>query len=137
VNRLGNIKRNNPDIEGIDIGPLIDIIFILLIFFMVSTTFVRNFEVGIQRPSAYSAQVSDVRAIRIAIQRDGHVWIDGQTVQTWMVQSRVRELLALNPRRPVLITADRRLEAGQLIEIVDQCRMAGAKDVAVDTNKSS
>ena len=136
MNRLGTLggRRSEQD-EGIDIGPLIDIIFILLIFFMVSTTFVRNFELGLERPSAVSSQAADVRAIRVAIDRRGHLFVNGQPVKSWMVQSRIRELLLRDARRPVLITADRRLQTGRLIEVVDHCRLAGAKNVAVDTNK--
>jgi biopolymer transport protein ExbD len=136
MSRLGSIRRSGArGDDGIDIGPLIDIIFILLIFFMVSTTFVRNFEVGIERPSAVSATRADVRAIRLTVDQGGRVHIDGQAVQPWMVQNRVREMISANPRRTVLITADRRLETGRLVQVVDQCRLGGARDVAVDTDK--
>ncbi|MBU0551438.1 biopolymer transporter ExbD [Myxococcota bacterium] len=130
--KLGEIRRAGARGDEIDIGPLIDIIFILLIFFMVSTTFVRNLEVDIERPSAGSAALADARAIRVAIDQGGSVYLEGQPIQPWMVQSRVRDLLAADRRRPVLITADQRLETGRLIDVVDQCRLAGAKHVAVD-----
>lgn len=134
--KLGSIRRNGLRGDGgIEMGPLIDIIFILLIFFMVSTTFVRNWEVGIERPGASSAERADVRAIRIAIDAGGKVFIEGQPLSPWMVQARVRELVARDARRPVLITADRRLETGRLVDVVDQCRLAGAKSVAVDTER--
>jgi biopolymer transport protein ExbD len=134
--KLGGIRRGGASGDGgIEMGPLIDIIFILLIFFMVSTTFVRNWEIGIERPSAASADRADLRAIRIAIDAGGKVFIDGQPLSPWMVQARVRELVARDARRPVLITADRRLQTGRLVDVVDQCRLAGAKSVAVDTDR--
>ena len=135
MSRLGQIQRDANNTEGIDIGPLIDIIFILLIFFMVSTTFVRNIEVPLERPSAQSSQPSDVQSIRVAIDQGGRVYVDGRATAAWMVQHRIRELLVPNPRRPVLVTADRRSNTGRLIEVVDQCRLAGAKHVAVDTER--
>jgi len=135
MSRLGSIKRRGSSGDALEIAPLIDIIFILLIFFMVSTTFVRSFEVGIERPSASSAQPADVRAIRVTLAKSGAVFIDGQPVQAWMVQSRVRELLAQDPKRPVLVTADQDLRTGKLVQIVDHCRMAGARNVAVDVER--
>lgn len=135
MSRLGKIQRNASGTEGIDMGPLIDIIFILLIFFMVSTTFVRNVEVPLKRPSARSSQPSDIQSIRVAIDRGGRVYVDGRPVAPWMVQFRIRELLVPNPKRPVLITADRRSSTGRLVEVVDQCRLAGAANVAVDTER--
>ncbi|MCB9644661.1 MAG: biopolymer transporter ExbD [Myxococcales bacterium] len=133
--RLGEVRRPSTSQEGIDIGPLIDIVFILLIFFMVSTTFVRNLEVPIERPSAKTAQRADNRSIRVAISREGNVFLDGQPVQPWMIQDRVRQLLQSGPGRPVMISADTRAETGRLIEVVDQCRLAGAKHVAVEAEK--
>ncbi len=134
--RLGEIRRPSASQEGIDIGPLIDIVFILLIFFMVSTTFSRNLEVPLERPSAKSAQQADTRSIRIAITREGNLFLEGSPVQPWMLQDRVRQLLQSGPGRPVLISADRRAESGLLVESVDQCRLAGAKHVAVETEKA-
>ena len=131
--RLGEIRKASKVEEGIDIGPLIDIVFILLIFFMVSTSFVRHLEIPLERPSARSAQRSAQQAIRLTITRQGNLFLEGQPLQAWMVQDRVRQLLQAQPRRPVMITADRRAEAGILVEVVDQCRLAGAKHTAVET----
>ena len=129
---LGDIRRRGDRDEGIDIAPLIDMVFILLIFFMVTTTFVRDVEVEIERPSAKSAQTADVRAIRVSLTRGGQVMVEGQQVNPWMVQDRVRTIALQHPERPVLITADEEAPTGKLIDVVDQCRLAGAKNVGVD-----
>lgn len=134
--KLGELRPSSATEEGIDIGPLIDIIFILLIFFMVSTTFVRQLEVPLERPSAKTAARSDNRSIRVAISSAGSIFLNGQPVQPWMLQDRVRQLLQSQGKRPVLISADARSETGRLIEVVDQCRLAGAKHVAVEAQKS-
>lgn len=134
--KLGDIRPSSATEEGIDIGPLIDIIFILLIFFMVSTTFVRQLEVPLERPSAKTATRADNRSIRVAISTNGSIFLDGKPVQPWMLQDRVRQLLQSQGKRPVLISADVRSETGRLIEVVDQCRLAGAQHVAVEAQKS-
>lgn len=135
MNGLGEIKRGGDKGEGIDIAPLIDVVFILLIFFMVSTTFVRNSELEIERPGAAAASPADVRAVRVTLPKSGQVMVEGETVHSWMVQDRVRTIVMQHPERPVLITADEAVETGKLIDIVDQCKLAGALNVGVDVKK--
>jgi len=135
MNGLGEIRRRGDKDEGIDIAPLIDVVFILLIFFMVSTTFVRNLEVEIERPSAASAETADARAIRVSLSRSGQVMVEGQEVNPWMVQDRVHTITLQHPERPVLVTADEAVETGKLVDVVDQCRLAGAKNVGVDVKR--
>ena len=135
MNGLGEIRRRRDRDEGIDIAPLIDVVFILLIFFMVSTTFVRNLELDIERPSAASAETADVRAIRVTLTRGGQVMVEGQEVNSWVVQDRVRSITLQHPERPVLVTADEDAPTGKLVDVVDQCRLAGAKNVGVDVRR--
>lgn len=135
MSRLRRHKRT--DDAGIDISPLIDMVFILLIFFMVTTTFVKDAKVELERPSASSATRASTKALRVTLDNRGEVYVDGRAVRPWMVQSRVREFIAAGGDRPVLIITDRTVRAEQLIQIVDQCRLAGAKDVAVATEKEA
>ncbi len=124
-------KKRSGDI---DISPLIDVVFILLIFFMVSTTFVKDAQVDIERPSARSGTKASTKAMRIHLDREGQVYVDDTPVKPWMVQSRVRDHLRDGVDGTVLVIADRRVQAEKLIEVVDQCRLAGAADVGVVTD---
>lgn len=121
----------------IDIAPLIDMVFILLIFFMVSTTFVKDMKVDIQRPGAASASAASTKSLRVQIDQNGDVFVDGNPVRVWMVQSRVREFLESSGSQSVLVVTDRRVAAERLVEVVDQCRLAGASDVGVATEKEA
>jgi len=121
----------------IDIAPLIDMVFILLIFFMVSTTFVKDMKVDIERPGAASASRASTKSLRVQIDQRGDVFIDGRPVRVWMVQSRVREFLESTGNGSVLVITDRRVRAEKLVEVVDQCRLAGAEDVGVATEKEA
>lgn len=122
---------------SIDLTPLIDMVFILLIFFMVSTTFVKDSKVDIQRPGAASAVAASTKSLRIQIDDRGDVFVDSNPVQVWMVQSRVREFLESTGTQSVLVITDRRVAAERLVEVVDQCRLAGATDVGVATEKEA
>lgn len=120
---------------NIDISPLIDMVFILLIFFMVSTTFVKDMKIDIERPSAASASRASTKSLRINIDSTANVFINGNPVRPWMVQSRVREFLESADQKSVLVVTDRRVPADKLVEVVDQCRLGGATEVGVATEK--
>ena len=130
------LRKRTTD-SGIDISPLIDMVFILLIFFMVTTTFVKDFQVELERPSAASATKASTKSIRVTIDRTGGVFVDGEPVRPWMLQSRIRQLLAYNPEGQILVIADRQLRSEQLIEVVDQVRLAGAQEVGVATDREA
>jgi biopolymer transport protein ExbD len=130
-------RATNEEATNVDLTPMIDMVFILLIFFMVSTTFVKDMKIDIERPGAASAQSASSKALRVNIDSSQNVYIDGKPVRVWMVQSRVRELLDSAGTKSVLVIVDRRVPAEKLVEIVDQCRLAGAADVGVATEKEA
>ncbi len=126
--------RERTDTEQrVDISPLIDMVFILLIFFMVSTTFVKDMKLDLERPSASSATTASTKAIRLYIDNAGDTYLDGQPIQVWVIQSRLRELLSGAGEQSVLVVTDGRVPAERLVEVVDQARRAGAQDVGVAT----
>jgi biopolymer transport protein ExbD len=121
----------------VEIAPLIDMVFILLIFFMVSTTFVKDMKVDIQRPGAATATTASTKSLRVQIDSRGDVYIDGQPTRVWMVQNHVREFLESTGQQSVLVIVDRHVASEKLVEVVDQCRLAGATDVGVATEKEA
>jgi biopolymer transport protein ExbD len=130
-------RRRSENAAGIDISPLIDMVFILLIFFMVSTTFVKDMKIDIERPGASTASAASTKALRVNIDPNANIFIDGNPVRPWMVQSRVREFLESAGSQQVLVVADRRVSVDKLVEVVDQCRLAGATEVGVATEKEA
>ncbi len=123
--------------SDLDISPLIDMVFILLIFFMVTTTFVKDLDLELERPSAQSAERASTKALRVHIDRYGEVYVDNQGVRPWMVQSHVRSALRAKATGEVLVITDRTVRAETLLQVVDQCRLAGAKDVGVATQQEA
>ena len=134
MRRLGQQEQREQDI---DISPLIDVVFILLIFFMVSTTFVKDAQLELERPSAQSAEPADTKSVRISIDRSGDIYLGDTPIRLWMLQGRVREELRNASESNVLVVVDRGIAAERLIDVVDQCRLAGAKNVGVITDKES
>jgi biopolymer transport protein ExbD len=130
------LRKRVKKTQDIDIGPLIDMIFILLIFFVVSTTFNKDMNLELERPDASSAKIASSKAIRIFIDRNGDTYVDEQPVKIWMLQSRVRDLLSVSEQKNVLVVADKMIPAERLIEVVDQCKLGGAVSVGVATEQS-
>lgn len=129
------IRPKKQDVDNVDVSPLIDMVFILLIFFMVTTTFVKDMKLDLNRPSAASATKSDSKVVRVYIDNTGEVYIDNQPVQIWAIQSKLRDLLRTATDKAVLVITDETIPVETLIDVVDECRMSGAKDVAVSTSK--
>lgn len=124
-------KKHEP--EELNISPLIDMVFILLIFFAVSTTFVKDLQLELQRPSAQSSVAASSKSIRVYIDREGGIYIDEQPANAWMLQSLVRDALGVSSSQTVLVIADRLTPTEKLVEVVDQCKLAGAAEVGVAT----
>jgi biopolymer transport protein ExbD len=128
------LRRKKSEKTDLDISPLIDVVFILLIFFMVSTTFIKDTQLDLERPSAASGKKASTAALRVVLDQRGQIFVDDTPVKPWMVQTRVRQHLRESSEGAVLVVADRRVVAEKLIEVVDQCRLAGAADVGVVTD---
>ena len=129
------IRPKKQEVDNVDVSPLIDMVFILLIFFMVTTTFVKDMKLDINRPSAASASKADSKVVRVYIDNTSQVYIDNQPVQLWAIQSKLRDMLRTSSDKSVLVISDDTIPVETLIDVVDECRMSGAKDVAVSTSK--
>lgn len=127
-------KKRNEEM-GVDMSPLIDMVFILLIFFMVSSTFVKDMKLDLTRPGASSAQKASSKVARVYIDKAGDTYIDGQSVKIWAIQGKLRDSLRASTEKAVLIITDESVPVERLVDVIDQCKMAGASDVAVATEK--
>lgn len=127
-------RRESKSSEAtVDLTPMIDMTFILLIFFMVSTTFVKDMKIDINRPGAQSQSVASTKALRLYIDKQGEVYLEGEPVRVWVIQSRVRDLIKGMTQKSVLVVTDESVPSQKLIEVIDQARLAGAEDVGVAT----
>ncbi len=128
-------RRKKEQISDVDMSPLIDMVFILLIFFMVSSTFVKDMKLDLERPGASSASRASSKVIRVYIDNTGETYVDGQPVKTWAIQGKLRDMMRASTEKSVLVVTDDTIAVEKLIDVVDQCRLSGAKDVAVATKK--
>lgn len=116
---------------ALNVTPLIDMVFILLVFFAVNASFVKEAGVDVDRPDARTATVQQAANIMIAVTRTGEVWIDRQRVDPRSVRGHVERLRAENPEGSVVILADQESYTGLVVQVLDQARLAGVENVAV------
>lgn len=115
----------------INMTPMIDIVFILLIFFLVTTSFVKETGVDVNRPSAQTSERQERGNILIAITVNGEIWIENHLVDIRAVRANVERMLADNPEAAAIVTADKESTTGLLVEVVDQARLAGISNVSI------
>ncbi|WP_043769036.1 ExbD/TolR family protein [Algiphilus aromaticivorans] len=115
----------------VNMTPMLDIVFIMLIFFIVTTSFVKETGIEVIRPSADTAEQQEKANILIGIRENGEIWIDRRQVEVQAVRASVERMLAENPEAGVVVVADRAADTGTLIEAMDQARLAGASNISI------
>ncbi len=115
----------------LNIAPLIDMVFILLIFFLVTTSFIKETGVDINRPSASTAVGKTANTLLIGITRDNTIHLDRREIDLRAVRANVERSLAENPDGNVVIVADKESKTGLVISVMDACKLAGAENVSI------
>jgi len=115
----------------INITPLIDIVFIMLIFFIVTATFVKETGIDVNRPDAQTATSQNKANILIAITEKNEIWIDRRRIDIRAVRPNIERLHAENPQGSVVIQADKKSNTETLISVMDASRQAGVFNVAI------
>jgi biopolymer transport protein ExbD len=126
----GSIRGGGGKVE-IPLGPLIDMVFLLLIFFAVTTSFVKEAGIDVQRATAATAEIKEHAGIMIGVTPEGDAYFEGKRIDLRSVRAHVERALAEDPESGVVIVADRRSETGAIVTVMDQCRLAGAKSVSL------
>jgi biopolymer transport protein ExbD len=126
-------KRKQEDVE-IDMTPMLDIVFIMLIFFIVTTVFVKQSGVEVVKPTASTAEERKNAYIFVAIDEKDTITIDKTTVQPSEVKSKIQSLRTENLEGEVVIQADKKAKAGLVLKVIDFAKSSGAK-VSVATEK--
>ena len=124
-------RRQRRQAVELNIAPLIDMVFILLIFFLVTTSFVKETGVEINRPVASTAVSKEKTNILIGVTKGNRIFMEKREIDIRAVRANVERALAENPEGEVFIVADKESNTGIVIKVMDGCRIAGAKNVAV------
>ena len=123
--------RRGDDEAQINITPMLDIVFIMLIFFIVTASFVKEAGIDVTRPPAATAERKERGNILVAITPTGQIWIDRRQVDVRAVRANIERLHAENPQGAVVIQADRDSKNGLLVEVMDAAKLAGVENISI------
>lgn len=131
MRHLNKMLQAQEEKEDIDMTPMLDVVFILLIFFIVTASFVKEAGIDVNRPEAATAVKKERANILVAITDKGDVWINKRKVDIRSVQANIERLKAENPQGTVVIQADKKSTTDTLIKVMDSARAAGVFDVSI------
>ncbi len=124
-------RHGMEDDAEINITPMLDIVFIMLIFFIVTTSFVKETGIDVSRPTASTAEQKTKGNVLIAIRDSGEIWMNKRKIELDAVRANVERAHAENPEGSVVIIADRASETGVLVQVMDQVKLAGVEAISV------
>ncbi len=129
-------RRGGGDDESdINLTPMLDVVFIMLIFFIVTATFIKQAGINVNRPDAMTAEQKPTVAMLIAISPNGEIWIDKKRVDPAAVRAHIEKLHAENPKGGLVVQADKQSTNEKLMAVLSAARAAGLQEVAISTEQ--
>ncbi len=136
INVRGTLRGGGDKVD-INMGPLIDMVFLLLIFFVVTTSFVKETGIEVQRSVASTAEVAERGNILLGVSAEGGIYFQGKRIDVRSVRAHVERALAEDPESGVVVVADRNSNTGIVVQAMDQCRLAGALSVSLAARRET
>ena len=131
LDEMEKFLQEQEEAEEINMTPMLDVVFILLIFFIVTASFVKEAGIEVNRPEAATAVKKERANILVAISDKGEIWINKRRIDIRAVQANIERLKAENPQGTVVIQADQKSTTDTLIKVMDAARSAGVYDVSI------
>jgi len=128
-------RLQEQDDTEVNLTPMLDVVFIMLIFFIVTASFVKEAGIDVSRPDAATAERKERGNILVAISETGQIWIDKRHVDIRAVRANIERMAAENPQGGVVIQADENSKNGILVEVMDAARLAGVEQVSIAAEK--
>lgn len=133
MGRFREAASDDSSDAGIDMSPMIDCVFILLIFFIVTTTFVEETGIEVDKPQAAASVQLEKNSILLAVTASGGVVYGGRDIGIGGVQGTVRRMLQ-KEQLPVIVQGDQAAPYGLVVRVIDECKLGGAAKVSVATS---
>ena len=124
-------RKTLDESSEIDLTPMLDVVFIMLIFFIVTTSFIKETGIEVNRPSAATAEKKSKGNILIAIRPNGEIWIDKRHIDIRAIRANIQRLKANAPKSSVIIQSDAEAKTGILVRVMDQIRLAGVQNISI------
>ena len=120
--------------SDINLTPMLDVVFIMLIFFIVTATFIKQAGIEVIRPEALTAEQKPTVSVLVAISANGDIWIDKQKVDPTAVRAHIERLHSENPKGGLVVQADKDAKTEKVMAVLSAARAAGLTEVAIATD---
>lgn len=128
-------RFNRDEDSDINLAPMLDVVFIMLIFFIVTATFIKQAGIDVMRPDALSAEEKPTVSVLIAVGENGDIWIDNRRVDAAAVRAHIERLHAENPKGGLVVQADRGAKMEKVLAVLGAARAANITEVAISTER--
>lgn len=135
MRRAANRFSRTDEESDINLTPMLDVVFIMLIFFIVTATFIKQAGIDVLRPDAQSAEIKPTVAVLVAIGPNGEIWIDNKQVDEAGARAQIERLHAENPKGGLVVQADKAARYEVLTAVLNAARGAGMTEVAISTDQ--
>jgi biopolymer transport protein ExbD len=129
---MSRLSRGD-DESDINLTPMLDVVFIMLIFFIVTATFIKQAGIDVSRPDALTSVKKPTVAVLVAIHENGDIWIDKKRVDVGAVRAHIERLHAENPKGGLVVQADKNSTTEKVLAVLAAARAAGMTEVAIAT----
>jgi biopolymer transport protein ExbD len=129
--RMNRSQLEDEEEDAVNLTPMIDVVFIMLIFFIVTASFVKESGIDVNRPNAATAERKEKGNILVAISEDNQIWIDRRQVDPRALRANIERMHSENPNGAVIIQADEESKNKLLVLVMDAARLAGVKNVSI------
>ena len=129
--RMNRAQLDEEEEDAVNLTPMLDVVFIMLIFFIVTASFVKESGIDVNRPNAATAERKEKGNILVAISEDNQIWIDRRQVDPRALRANIERMHAENPNGAVIIQADEESKNKLLVLVMDAARLAGVKNVSI------
>lgn len=133
MRRAVNRFSRSDDESDINLTPMLDVVFIMLIFFIVTATFIKQAGIEVLRPEALTATQKPTVSVLVAIGENGDIWIDKKKVDVTAVRAHIERLHAENPKGGLVVQADKGAKTSKVMAVLSAARAAGLVEVAIST----
>ena len=133
MRRQANRFSRSDEDTNLNLTPMLDVVFIMLIFFIVTATFIKQAGIDVLRPEAQTGEQKPTVSVLVAISGNGDIWIDKKKVDVAAVRAHIERIHAENPKGGLVIQADRDAKSEKLMAVLNAARGAGLTEVAIST----
>ena len=128
-------RFNHDEDSDINLAPMLDVVFIMLIFFIVTATFIKQAGIDVTRPLALSADEKPTVSVLVAVGENGDIWIDNRRVDVGSVRAHIERLHSENPKGGLVVQADRGAQMEKVLAVLSAARAANITQVALSTDQ--